>query len=115
MNYKDKKSISYKKILHQIFIYTKMKYIKKYENVNDKYNKGDYAIFTKNKYRFNKVIISAGKPYEIIDTVDNNFESSVIIYDDDNEKRSISFTERSMRKISTEKALMILAKEKYNI
>jgi len=92
-----------------------MKYIKKYENVNDKYDKGDYVIFTENKYRFNEVIISAGKPYEIIDTVDNNFESSVIIYDDKEEKRSISFTERNMKKIPTEKALILLAKEKYNL
>lgn len=114
-----------------------MKYIKKYEEVDwtelnsykfrednnlllpsdhvaiikQKYKKGDYIIFNETKYSN----ISAGKPYEIIGITDNNFELSVNIYDDKEEKRNVTFFDKSMRKIPKDEALMLLAKQKYNV
>jgi len=82
---------------------------------NRKYKINDYIVFNRDLYSFNKIVIIKDKPYQIIHISENDFDSIIIILDDNNEESSFNYFDDRFKKISKEEADFLLNINKYNL
>lgn len=94
-----------------------MKYIKKFENKNNNYSYkvGDYIVFTMDLNSFDKIVITKGKPYKIINVYDDGFNDVIVIYDDNKEQSIFNEFDTRLKKMSKKEAELLLAADKYNL
>ncbi len=92
-----------------------MKYLKTYEEANNNFKIGDYVIFTMNLNSFDRIVITKGKPYKIINIYDDGFNDVIIIYDDYNEQSTFNEFDFRLKKISKKEAEFLLDQNKYNL
>lgn len=92
-----------------------MKYLKTYEKLNDNFKIGDYVVFTMDLNSYDKIVITKGKPYKIINVYDDGYNDVIIIYDDNNEQSIFNEFDTRLKKISKKEAELLLNQNKYNL
>jgi len=102
-----------------------MKYIKTYNeshiddlkelfpNINYKIN--DYIIFNRDLYSFGDLIVKKDKPYQVVDIIEDDNNSSMVFIDENNNKSAMNYFDDRFKKISDEEAKFLLNVNKYNV